>query len=144
MIRRPPRSTRTDTLFPYTTLFRSRQVQQAVSRQRPQSRGLGEEKVLWPAEAEPQTIVPFRGLSIAGVERSWADVPYPEKLGLALQVLEEGPDDDPDNDLPAAMAGVIGLTRLRQTTRDEFAVLLRCVGEMREDRKSTSLQSRQE
>src|SRR3546814_18940577 len=27
MIRRPPRSTRTDTLFPYTTLFRSRQVE---------------------------------------------------------------------------------------------------------------------
>src|SRR3546814_17792435 len=26
MIRRPPRSTRTDTLFPYTTLFRSRTV----------------------------------------------------------------------------------------------------------------------
>src|SRR3546814_5805896 len=26
MIRRPPRSTRTDTLFPYTTLFRSDQV----------------------------------------------------------------------------------------------------------------------
>src|SRR3546814_4407498 len=26
MIRRPPRSTRTDTLFPYTTLFRSREV----------------------------------------------------------------------------------------------------------------------
>src|SRR3546814_3601413 len=27
MIRRPPRSTRTDTLFPYTTLFRSRFVE---------------------------------------------------------------------------------------------------------------------
>src|SRR3546814_5433105 len=27
MIRRPPRSTRTDTLFPYTTLFRSAYVQ---------------------------------------------------------------------------------------------------------------------
>src|SRR3546814_21077285 len=27
MIRRPPRSTRTDTLFPYTTLFRSQFVQ---------------------------------------------------------------------------------------------------------------------
>src|SRR3546814_1015927 len=26
MIRRPPRSTRTDTLFPYTTLFRSHQI----------------------------------------------------------------------------------------------------------------------
>src|SRR3546814_7283589 len=27
MIRRPPRSTRTDTLFPYTTLFRSARLQ---------------------------------------------------------------------------------------------------------------------
>src|SRR3546814_13090965 len=31
MIRRPPRSTRTDTLFPYTTLFRSLFVEQAGS-----------------------------------------------------------------------------------------------------------------
>src|SRR3546814_11640256 len=29
MIRRPPRSTRTDTLFPYTTLFRSPDVDDA-------------------------------------------------------------------------------------------------------------------
>src|SRR3546814_8989894 len=29
MIRRPPRSTRTDTLFPYTTLFRSQQRQRS-------------------------------------------------------------------------------------------------------------------
>src|SRR3546814_11204770 len=31
MIRRPPRSTRTDTLFPYTTLFRSRRRGAAVA-----------------------------------------------------------------------------------------------------------------
>src|SRR3546814_121961 len=31
MIRRPPRSTRTDTLFPYTTLFRSHRSGHAVS-----------------------------------------------------------------------------------------------------------------
>src|SRR3546814_4003442 len=31
MIRRPPRSTRTDTLFPYTTLFRSREFDDAVA-----------------------------------------------------------------------------------------------------------------
>src|SRR3546814_3407762 len=31
MIRRPPRSTRTDTLFPYTTLFRSPEEPAAVS-----------------------------------------------------------------------------------------------------------------
>src|SRR3546814_16571370 len=32
MIRRPPRSTRTDTLFPYTTLFRSEAFETAVTR----------------------------------------------------------------------------------------------------------------
>src|SRR3546814_11529994 len=32
MIRRPPRSTRTDTLFPYTTLFRARAFRDAVAR----------------------------------------------------------------------------------------------------------------
>src|SRR3546814_15800239 len=31
MLRRPPRSSRTDTLFPYTTLFRSRRVQSDIS-----------------------------------------------------------------------------------------------------------------
>src|SRR3546814_16306338 len=34
MIRRPPRSTRTDTLFPYTTLFRSGLAGAGVSGQR--------------------------------------------------------------------------------------------------------------
>src|SRR3546814_11579513 len=32
MIRRPPRATRTDTLFPYTTLFRSREAATQVAR----------------------------------------------------------------------------------------------------------------
>src|SRR3546814_11777193 len=32
MLRRPPRSTRTDTLFPYTTLFRSHQFDPAKAR----------------------------------------------------------------------------------------------------------------
>src|SRR3546814_10107858 len=31
MIRRPPRSTRTDTLFPYTTLFRSQHLRQRAA-----------------------------------------------------------------------------------------------------------------
>src|SRR3546814_13778105 len=31
MMRRPPRSTRTDTLFPYTTLFRSRWLQDVAT-----------------------------------------------------------------------------------------------------------------
>src|SRR3546814_10539460 len=38
MIRRPPRSTRTDTLFPYTTLFRSAQASAWKSRRRSRRR----------------------------------------------------------------------------------------------------------
>src|SRR3546814_10278382 len=34
MIRRPPRSTRTDTLFPYTTLFRSHHLDRSGTRSR--------------------------------------------------------------------------------------------------------------
>src|SRR3546814_11820683 len=33
MIRRPPRSTRTDTLFPYTTLFRSSRMARTIASQ---------------------------------------------------------------------------------------------------------------
>src|SRR3546814_16659114 len=49
MIRRPPRSTRTDTLFPYTTLFRSR-VEDALHTQnqekhRPQQDGTAQHPV---------------------------------------------------------------------------------------------------
>src|SRR3546814_6259927 len=39
MIRRPPRSTRTDTLFPYTTLFRSALAAWDVSASAPGSAG---------------------------------------------------------------------------------------------------------
>src|SRR3546814_2853665 len=39
MIRRPPRSTRTDTLFPYTTLFRSTAVAESDLRRRSTFRG---------------------------------------------------------------------------------------------------------
>src|SRR3546814_324301 len=42
MIRLPPRSTRTDTLFPYTTLFRSRRSAQRVAAHRsPPARAFG-------------------------------------------------------------------------------------------------------
>src|SRR3546814_3698952 len=40
MIRRPPRSTRTDTLFPYTTLFRSNRPPAGAARPVPDRREL--------------------------------------------------------------------------------------------------------
>src|SRR3546814_14200691 len=42
MIRRPPRSTRTDTLFPYTTLFRSHGDRQRVDQRRDRGGVAGE------------------------------------------------------------------------------------------------------
>src|SRR3546814_9263916 len=51
MIRRPPRSTRTDTLFPYTTLFRSHHL---------------EGHLLSPLLAEPAPTFPFVALLVSG------------------------------------------------------------------------------
>src|SRR3546814_2569082 len=56
MIRRPPRSTRTDTLFPYTTLFRSDRrddghVPACQGIQQSRLAGIG-----WPSEHNPNSI----------------------------------------------------------------------------------------
>src|SRR3546814_18597409 len=51
MIRRPPRSTRTDTLFPYTTLFRStRAIEQFITLQQ---EGVSPERALESVKVEP-------------------------------------------------------------------------------------------
>src|SRR3546814_2784650 len=47
MLRRPPRSTRTDTLFPYTTLFRSGRSQAFAT---PRIRCLASRRKTWPPE----------------------------------------------------------------------------------------------
>src|SRR3546814_6566818 len=82
MIRRPPRSTRTDTLFPYTTLFRSalrnhrllsgrratlsRLVRDPRARNRQELDGLSRlrppdpARQLWPCAAQPLAAAPKR------------------------------------------------------------------------------------
>src|SRR3546814_10578189 len=62
MIRRPPRSTRTDTLFPYTTLFRSYGDRGASHEARERSRrrgGAGGDALLQPAQPG-WALSPFR------------------------------------------------------------------------------------
>src|SRR3546814_3552607 len=54
MIRRPPRSTRTDTLFPYTTLFRSLHVDLEQPRLRKQAARTGGEILQPRADAHDQ------------------------------------------------------------------------------------------
>src|SRR3546814_19889287 len=45
MIRRPPRSTRTDTLFPYTALFRSRRAASVLPRRMAHKRVAGDGEI---------------------------------------------------------------------------------------------------
>src|SRR3546814_9333671 len=53
MIRRPPRSTRTDTLFPYTTLFRSIIADGAAEAAKPQHHGF-KELTVFPRDADSE------------------------------------------------------------------------------------------
>src|SRR3546814_16593165 len=73
MIRRPPRSTRTDTLFPYTTLFRSRGVdreRRASFRREPhRDLGRGDDRV-----APVIGIAPGMGASAVDDDRKIAGV----------------------------------------------------------------------
>src|SRR3546814_1142422 len=58
MIQLPPRSTRTDTLFPYTTLFRSRDLRLARFRLHP-DRGVGHRLPrLWQGAVDDQLLHP--------------------------------------------------------------------------------------
>lgn len=76
--------------------------------------------VLWPESADPCEVMNFRGLDINGHVREWADVPYPEKLGLAQKIKGLGNIEDP----AAMMANEIGLGRLHQSTRAELENLI--------------------
>src|SRR3546814_17654662 len=74
MIRRPPRSTRTDTLFPYTTLFRSREgllSQKELLQMTAPSAGRSVEQI-----EEPFKNGLFAGLSLDHVSVVQAPDPY--------------------------------------------------------------------
>src|SRR3546814_5698076 len=57
MIRRPPRSTRTDTLFPYTTLFRSSPPASSLKKRNPGVRP-GDRERLSPSPPNPTLKAP--------------------------------------------------------------------------------------
>src|SRR3546814_20711891 len=111
MIRRPPRSTRTDTLFPYTTLFRSHQGRRhALDRQ---VAGV----VQAPSEAAQGLLVEHRYRRAAGVvvdhqpDRVRADVEdadplAPDRLAgtPALPMRQSGPGHPPPPRLPIRRA----------------------------------------
>src|SRR3546814_20599000 len=66
MIRRPPRSTRTDTLFPYTTLFRSDVLEIVLANAPVNALGAGVRLALSQAIENAQTDVHVRVIVIRG------------------------------------------------------------------------------
>ncbi|PJK28000.1 hypothetical protein CVT23_19790 [Minwuia thermotolerans] len=76
-------------------------------------------KVFWPESLESRFLIPFRGLSFAQIERSWPDVPHPEKLGLIAELVADDSDD-----LAAAVADRIGYSRIAARFRKEIDALI--------------------
>src|SRR3546814_18020167 len=76
MIRRPPRSTRTDTLFPYTTLFRSdgRKLIGEQARRLFKTQASGDEKVGEHRVAQPVAIASAGALGAVRGEPAQADL----------------------------------------------------------------------
>src|SRR3546814_9124500 len=66
MIRRPPRATRTDTLFPYTTLFRSLHRRRLSHRQRLSRQGPCQLRLQPPEPAGHAAIADVAWISTAG------------------------------------------------------------------------------
>ncbi len=98
-----------------------KRVWKAVNRERKYTKGPTGENIFWPNGVDPKSTIPFRGLAVDGDERSWGHVPYPEKLGLALEIIgQRSSGDDVER-----MARRIGLSRLASKTREELENLLR-------------------
>src|SRR3546814_14647464 len=78
MIRRPPRSTLTDTLFPYTTLFRSVMIIETTEDDyAAMLRGAGPRGLLWldPPVAPPEILAMLADVA-AGVRVHFAPAPW--------------------------------------------------------------------
>src|SRR3546814_6726450 len=73
MIRRPPRSTRTDTLFPYTTLFRSRANPYGLSAASAARAGSSARARVSRVIARPQTARMTRDERVADILRAARD-----------------------------------------------------------------------
>jgi transcription elongation GreA/GreB family factor len=104
------------------------QIKAAISSARQQSKAPNGETIFWPKDTPTVENLTFRGMNVNGEERSWQNVPYPERLGLALDVLKSAKGGDQ----ATAMAAKIGLGRLRQSTREEFEQLLMEAKKLRE------------
>ncbi len=99
--------------------IRSR-VWAAVGDARPMSEEPDGTRIVWPAGAVPCDVMAYRGARVDGEERSWDATPYPERLGLAIAVVQAyGVETG-----VVALAKELGIGRLREVRRRELEALL--------------------
>src|SRR3546814_1572666 len=95
MIRRPPRSTRTDTLFPYTTLFRSHRHPHPVAGRRPARRDRrlhGPERDRRPSRARARD-VGHRGHRVVRSEEHTSELQSLMRISYAVFCLKKTTTD---------------------------------------------------
>src|SRR3546814_11517786 len=92
MIRRPPRSTLTDTLFPYTTLFRSLAIVDHITAPRTALRRIGGSRLFVGAAAASIAVwlayvllIPWYVPRTVGVELSWSALALAVGVSLVSQ-----------------------------------------------------------
>src|SRR3546814_7004442 len=105
MIRRPPRSTRTDTLFPYTTLFRS------VHRRHLRSIGAGADRKALAAAVGAELMVDIMLVELVAREL----------VGAAFQPELIDGDEGEEKALAAAVRAVAAHRRVRNIALDRVA-----------------------
>src|SRR3546814_938822 len=114
MIRRPPRSTRTYTLFPYTTLFRSRKIEQQCSGP------TGKTETLVPADRDY-----YENLIVKGVASS---VPQLAAEILAPHINRQLAFHDPDVTrltlLLASHSSILAASDIAKVSESELVALL--------------------
>src|SRR3546814_10509358 len=121
MIRRPPRSTRTDTLFPYTTLFRSHRAKELIMSG---EQFTAQEALAW---GLVNKVLPAAELLAATLEAAARIVGNPPRaVQMIKQCIHTGLQADIDTGL---VLEAVGHQRLTSS-------------EDRRDRKSTRLNSR--
>src|SRR3546814_13557996 len=93
MIRLPPRSTRTDTLFPYTTLFRSATQAAAAVSAPAQQRTVTSIRVDGSQRIEPATVLSYTKLQVGQpLSNAYLDQPLSDLLnsGMFAHVANDG------------------------------------------------------
>src|SRR3546814_12350590 len=118
MIRRPPRSTRTDTLFPYTTLFRSVAADEARLLNREMAAGKGQFAGERPVARGDAQRHPFQRRVERESDRTDGQVgPFARRAAARAQLMLHALDDD-------ATAGgddtTLGLEAPRPSEKDRY------------------------